>query len=135
MGAACEHGLTMFDQTFANIATGFSNIFGGPFQLVTATWPGTPTKDAGGSITAAGTPVSKSCNAQFDAATQAMRQAEGFLETDVRILVLAASLDGALDEAARIVVASGTNAGTWSLLSVTRDPAGVGYECRGRKVA
>ena len=39
-----------------------------------------------------------------------------------------------LDTKARIVVASGANAGTWELLSVVRDPAGIGYECRGRKL-
>lgn len=125
----------MFSETFAALATGFAAQFGAPFSDVTATWPGTATYDTGGSITAAGTPIAKPCKAQFDAATQAMRAAEGFLETDVRILVLAATLDGVLDSAARIVVALGQYAGTWALLSCTRDPAGIGYEARGRKVA
>lgn len=118
----------MFDQAFSRIATGFAGIAGGPFTDATVTWPGTPTMDAGGSITSAGTPVVKTCKAQIDAATQAMRLAEGFLETDVRILVLVASLDGTLDTQAKV-----TRAGvTYSLLSCTLDPAGVGYECRGR---
>jgi hypothetical protein len=125
----------MFDQLFAELATGLSDQFGAPFEEVTATWPGTPVKDAGGSITTPGTPVSRTCKAQFDAASQAMRAAEGFLEADVRILVLAASLDGVLDSTAKIVAAAGISAGTWTLLSCQRDPAGIGYECRGRKVS
>lgn len=125
----------MLEQVFANLATGFAEQFGAPFGDATATWQGEATRDAGGSITAPGTPASYGCKAQFDAATQVMRQAEGFLETDVRVLVLAASIDRTLDKDARISVASGKNAGTWALLSVTRDPAGIGYECRARKVA
>ena len=117
---------------FANLATGFAAQFGAPFEDASATWPGSATFDAGGSITSAGTPASHTCKAQFDAPTQAMRAAEGFMETDARIIVLAASLAATLDTRARIVVASGANAGTWELLSVVRDPAGIGYECRGR---
>ena len=122
----------MLDQLFANLATGFAAQFGAPFGDAVATWPGTATFDTGGSITAAGTPVSLACKAQFDAPTQAMRATEGFMETDARIIVLAFS--ATLDTKARIVVASGANAGTWELLSVTRDPAGIGYEARGRKL-
>ena len=122
----------MLDQVFANLATGFAAQFGAPFGDATATWPGTATLDAGGSITAAGTPASYACKAQFDAPTQAMRAAEGFMETDARVIVLAFA--ATLDTKARIVVATGANAGTWELLSVVRDPAGIGYECRGRKL-
>ena len=117
---------------FANLATGFAAQFGAPFGDAVATWPGTATFDSGGSITAAGTPVSLACKAQFDAPSQAMRAAEGFVETDARIIVLAFS--ATLDTRARIVVATGANAGTWELLSVVRDPAGIGYEARGRKL-
>lgn len=122
----------MLDQMFASLATGFAAQFGAPFEDATATWAGTATFDTGGSITAAGTPVSHACKAQFDAPTQAMRAAEGFMETDARVIVLAFA--ATLDTRARIVVASGANAGTWELLSVVRDPAGIGYECRGRKL-
>jgi hypothetical protein len=125
----------MFDQVFANLAVGFSAVAGGPFADATATWPGTPIKDDGGTITTPGTPVSLACKVQFDTPTQAMRAAEGFLESDARILVLSASLSGTLDSEARIVSASGPYAGTWSLLSVTGDPAGIGWECRARRVA
>ena len=122
----------MFSQAFANIAL---SLPGGPFIAVTAHWPGTPVTDAGGSIVTPAVPVNLPCKAQFDAATQAMRLTEGFVETDVRILVLSASLARALDEKARIIVASGERAGTWALLSVTRDPVGIGWEARGRKVS
>ena len=122
----------MLDQLFANLATGFAAQFGAPFEDASATWPGSATFDAGGSITSAGTPASHTCKAQFDAPTQAMRAAEGFMETDARLIVLAFA--ATLDTRARITVASGANAGTWELLSVVRDPAGIGYECRGRRL-
>lgn len=123
----------MLDQVFANLATGFAEQFGTPFIDATAWWAGTPVKDAGGSIVSPGTPVSLACKVQFDAPTLAMRQAEGFVEQDARLLVLA--FDSVLDDSAEIRVASGDNAGNWSLLTVTRDPAGIGYECRARKVS
>lgn len=112
----------MLDQVFANLATGFAAQFGAPFEDATARWPGTPVKDAGGSITTPGTPVTLSCKVQFDAPTREMRAAEGFRETDARAIVLAASLAGILDAKARLVVDSGVNAGTWELNSVVRDP-------------
>ena len=116
---------------WANAFAGLAAI--GPYVDAVASWPGTPTLDSGGSITAAGTPASYACRAQFDAPTQQMREAEGFLQTDVRILVLAASLSVPLDAAARILVDEGPNAGTWTLLSCQRDAAGIGFECRGRR--
>jgi|TARA_R100000093_G_scaffold2107_2_gene3076 hypothetical protein len=121
----------VFDAAFASIAAGFADRFGAPFVDAVAWWPGTPVKDAGGSIISPGTPVEIACKAQFDAPTIAMRQAEGFTEQDARILVL--DFDGTLDADAEIRVASGDNAGQWRLLTVTRDPAGVGYECRARR--
>lgn len=122
----------MFDAAFAALATSFSNMAGGPFVDAVATWPGAPALDSGGSIVTPGTPASYACKAQFDAPTQAMREAEGFLQTDMRVLVLAASINRPLDADAQISVADGPNAGTWALFSCQRDPAGVGFECRGR---
>ena len=125
----------MFDSAFANLATAFSNMAGGPFIEAVATWPGAPTYDSGGSITAAGEAVSYACRAQFDAPTQAMRAAEGFLQTDMRVLVLAKSIAVPLDTGAQIVVADGPNAGTWALLTCQRDPVAIGYECAGRRIS
>lgn len=124
----------MFDTAFNNLATAFSNMAGGPFVDAVATWQGTPTYDTGGSITAAGVPASYACKAQFDAPTQQMRAAEGFLQTDVRILVLAKSIAVPLDTEAQIVVADGPNGGTWALITCQRDPVAIGFECRGRRV-
>jgi len=125
----------MFDQLFAGIATGFSQQFGGPLQAATARWPGVPTIDAGGSIETPGVPVVKTCQVQVCAPTETMRADAGFLETDMRLVVLSATLDGALDTKASVVIASGKFAGTWELQSATLDTAGIGWVCRGRKVS
>ncbi|QOV95263.1 hypothetical protein [Novosphingobium sp. ES2-1] len=131
---AAEHR-DVLNQFFADLATGFAAQFGAPFQEVTATWPGTAVYDDGGSIVTPGTPVEKPCKAQFDAPTEAMRNDPGFLEKDMRLIVLSGTLDGTLDSAANVVVGDGEHAGTWSLESVQGDPAGIGWECRARKVA
>lgn len=94
----------MFDQLFANIATGFSEQFGGPFQAATARWQGAPTRDSGGSITTPGSPITKSCRVQVCAPADAMRADAGFIETDMRLVVLTASLDATLDTGARIII-------------------------------
>lgn len=120
-------------QAFAHIAQGFSAAGLGAFYDGKAKWPGTPTTDSGGSITAPGTPIEKACSVQVDAVTEAMRQAEGFRDKDMRLLVLAASLDGDLDSDATVEVLGGPHAGSWILASVDRDPCGIYFECRGRK--
>lgn len=125
----------MFSDVFASLAVGFAEQFGGPFVEVTAVWPGVADFDDGGSIITPGVPVEKTCRAQFDAPTESMRNDPGFLTRDVRLIVLAGTLAGTLDSAAKVVVASGEHAGTWSLESVTGDPAGIGWECRARRVA
>jgi hypothetical protein len=125
----------MFDAVFASLATAFSDQFGGPFEDAVAWWPGDATYDDGGSITSPGTPVSLDCKAQFDGVTQDMRSDPGFLQTDVRVIVLAASLAGTLDTLARINVASGPNAGSWELQSAALDPARIGWECRARRIS
>lgn len=119
-----------FDTIFASLATGFSDAFGGPYQAATARCPGTPTYDTGGSIIAPGTPTQTACRAQGEAATQAMRADGGFLETDIRLLVIGMA---ALDTLAQIEIEAGPHAGTWALMSVARDPVGVGFECRARR--
>jgi hypothetical protein len=124
----------MLDRTFAELAAGFSEQFGAPFHEATAVWPGTPAYDDGGSIVTPGTPVSDACKVQVSAPTEAMRGDAGFVATDMRLLVLAASLGAVLGTEAKIVIPAGIHAGSWELHSVTRDPAGIGWNCRGRRV-
>ncbi|GAA4827448.1 hypothetical protein GCM10023232_27190 [Sphingosinicella ginsenosidimutans] len=122
-----------FPQAFADIATAFSAAGLGAFHDAEARWPGTPVMDDGGSIVTPGTPVVKTCQVQVDQATEAMRASEGFADGDMRMLVLAATLDGALDTAATIEVLAGPHQGTWMVAAVSRDPCGVYFECRGRR--
>lgn len=122
----------MFDQVFANLAVGFSAQFGGPYFDAVATWPGTPVKDAGGSITVPASPITKPCKAQVCQPSDEMRADAGFRERDMQVNVLAVTLDGRLDADATITVSAGPHAGTWALQSVTGDSAGIGWVCRGR---
>lgn len=120
-----------FDGAFAAIAKGFAGAFGAPYYDATATWPGTPTYDSGGSITTPADPIEAECQCQVDSPTDAMRSAADFVDGDARLLVLGLS---ALDTSAKITVAAGPHVGTWTLVTVGGDPAGVGFECRGRRV-
>jgi hypothetical protein len=122
----------MLADAFAEIARSFSGMAGGPYHAARLLWPGTPTLDTGGSVTSAGTPTEADCEAQVDVATDAMRADADFQERDVRLLILADGLDTPPDDTARLAVDAGPNAGVYSIRSTGRDPAGVGYECRGR---
>lgn len=119
---------------FADIAAGFSGAGLGAFHDAVAKWPGTATYDEGGSIQTPGTPVEKSCQVQVDAVTEAMRSADGYTDQDMRLLVLTATLDGELDTDARVDVQAGPHQGEWMLASVSRDPCGIYFECRGRRL-
>lgn len=120
-------------QAFADIALNFSAIFRAGFWDAEVIGQGDPVYDDGGSILTPGTVVTRSCSAQVDAATEAMRQADGFTEQDRRILVLSATLDGEITAADKIELLEGPFAGEWMIASVTRDPAAVYFECRGRR--
>lgn len=122
-----------FAQAFADIAQAFSSAGLGAFYDARAKWPGTPVYDDGGSIVTPGTPVVRTCEVQVDAATEAMRAAEGFADGDVRLLILAATLDGTMDTAATVEVLVGPHKGEWLVASVDRDPMGIYFECRGRR--
>lgn len=119
---------------FADIALGISRATGTGYHDALAKWPGTATYDAGGSIDTPGEPVELECSAQVDSVTEAMRLADGFTESDMRLLVLAATLAGDLDTSATIEVLAGPHAGTWMIASCDRDPAGIYWECRGRRI-
>lgn len=117
---------------FARIATAFSAAGLGPYAPAVARWPGVPVLDDGGSITTPGVPIAKGCMCQVDVATQAMRTETGFVDTDVALLVLCASLDGELDTNATIVASGGPRTGSYSVQSVAKDSMSTHWICRGR---
>jgi hypothetical protein len=114
---------------FAGIALRFSQVMGGPYVdgIVRDN-----TDDEGGSIVSPGVVVERDCSVQVDSVTEAMRQAEGFTEKDVRLLIIA--LTGALNTDARVEVLTGPKAGVYRLLSASSDPVAIGWECRARLV-
>jgi hypothetical protein len=121
----------MFD--FAAIARGFSRVNGGPFHAATLLIDGPPVTDAGGSITTPAIWSSVPCMVQVDVTTEAMRSAEDYQETDVRLLLLNVS---DVEIGQRVRVDAGPFAGkVYALQSATRDPAIFGWECRGRLAA
>ena len=84
----------MLDQAFADIGLAFSQMLGGPYHVAQTIEQTDPVYDDGGSIVTPGSVVHRSCSVQIDVATQAMREAEGYVDTDVRFIVLAARADG-----------------------------------------
>lgn len=118
---------------YASIVQGFSEAMGGPFVAAVIHSPGVPVIDVGGSIVTPGTPVERACLAQVDVATEAMRGSDGYADGDVRILVLADGLSGTITTDERIEIEDGPSAGLWSIEAVSRDPAGIGFELRGRR--
>lgn len=117
---------------FAGIAKQFSATFGAGFHAGVARWPGVSVT-VGGSIVTPGTPVEICCLVQVDDATESMRQAEGYRDADMRLLVLAAGLRRDIDTDCSIEVREGPHAGAWKAVSVSRDPAGVYFQCLGRR--
>lgn len=119
----------------AGVALAFTERFGAGFYDATARWPGSPTKDAGGSITTPGTVVSRTCKVQIDDVTEAMRGEAGYSDKDMALIVLAATLTGTLDTDATITMAAGPFIGTsWRVASVRQDAAGIYWLCRGRSL-
>ena len=118
---------------FAGIAVAFSRAGLGAFFDAEARWTGVPVTDDGGSIVSPGVPVAFPCSAQVDIVTEAMRSETGFRDKDVRLIVLAAGIGRALDTDAVIDVQAGPSAGRYSVQSVSLDPIGSHYDCRGRR--
>lgn len=115
---------------FSSIAEGFSDAMGGPFHDALALWPGEPVKDAGGAIISPGTPTETPCSVQVDKVTELMRRDPEYRDKDVRLIVINIAN---IDTDARIQIATGDHAGTWMIQSVERDPAAIGFDCRGRR--
>jgi hypothetical protein len=127
----------MFDPAamFANLAQGFSEQFGGPFVDGYVLSQTAPVMDDGGSIVTPGTPQNRPCKVQIDTATEAMRGADGFVDGDVRFIILSASVSGALDTDCRVQVLSGPSAGIWHVSGLERDPLALCWTGRGRKAS
>jgi len=118
---------------FARIATAFSAAGLGPYQPSVASWPGVPVEDDGGSIVSPGTPMEIDVMAQVDSVTDAMRTEAGFVDRDVRLLILADGLTRPIDTAATVSVSAGASAGVYSVQTAQLDPMGVYWDCRGRR--
>ncbi len=97
----------------------------GPIYLDGTLHRATVTDDGagGGSVSFSDTPV----KAQLDAATQAMREAQGYTDTDQRILVLASGI-GEITTDDEITV----DGRRWSIASVQTDPVQAYFDLRGR---
>lgn len=107
----------------------FGAAFGG-FYLDATLHAGTgePIYDAGGNIIGY-TGGDTACKAQVDAATDAMRRADGYAEGDSRIIVLAQGI-GTVDSDNEITVREKR----WRLLSAELDAAASHWVCRARAV-
>lgn len=123
----------------ADLAAAFSQIAGAVSGAVGAGyWPARiislaePTFDDGGSLIPGAGPVYRACMAQVDAATESMRQAEGFTEKDQRILVLAAGVAGDITTDDQIEITTGPEAGVWLIQSAARDPLAIYFDLRAR---
>jgi hypothetical protein len=117
---------------FSNIAASISARFGGPYVPGRVIDQTGQVFDDGGSIADPGAAVVRNCMVQVDVATEAMRQAEGYAEGDARFLILASGLSGTINTDATVQVLMGPGFGTWMVASVSRDPMGVYWDCRGR---
>lgn len=70
----------------------------------------------------------QACKVQIDAVTEAMRQAPGYTENDVRLLVLQSGVTGgAIDSDCKVTV----NGVQYLIGPVSQDPGASYWECRG----
>jgi len=123
----------MLASAFADIGLAFSQTFGGPFWAARVIDQVGAVYDEGNSIVTPGSPVYRPCSVQIDSATQRMREAPGYVDTDVSLIVLADTLAGSLNTAARVEVLSGPHAGLWSVELIERDTMALGWVGRGRR--
>jgi hypothetical protein len=120
--------------TFSGVALAISAQFGGPYWPAQVIDQAADDFDDGGSIPAGvGDPITRDCMSQIDAATEAMRQADGYAEGDVRFLILSATLMGSVGTDATVEVLDGPHAGAWLVSAIERDPMAIYYQGRGRR--
>jgi hypothetical protein len=89
---------------------------------------GAPIDDGAGTVTAP-EPTEEPIKVQIEACTEAMRSAQGYTDTDVRLIILAPGVDRhTTDDEAE---ADGVR---YALASVATDPANSYWDCRGRRL-
>jgi hypothetical protein len=118
---------------FGEIGMAFSSVLGGPYHAARTIEQVASVFDDGGSIVTPGGVAHRDCQVQIDTATQRMREAEGYVDTDVALIVLAATLEGGFNTEARIEVLEGPHVGVWSVELIERDPVAAGWVGRGRR--
>jgi hypothetical protein len=116
----------------SRIAENVSRRIGAGFWPAVVITSSGATFDNGGSIIAPGVVTERDCLVQVDEVTSAMRQAEGYAEGDVRLLVLAGGLTGALTVDARVLVTAGPHIGLYNVRSAALDVAASHWDCLGR---
>jgi len=109
------------------IAETFAAVFGGIYLSGSLYRPNAYTDDGTGGGDGSGFAASEAIRVQVDAATQAMRASEGFVDGDVRILVLAHGVT-TIDTDCELA----TGGTRYMIASVAVDSAGSYYELRGR---
>lgn len=111
---------------------GIASIFGaalsGLYLPATLDYAGVPVEDIEGNVTGHTGAGSWSCRAQVDAATWTMRQAQGYVDGDMQIIVLAAGLQAAPTTDMTITVSGKM----WLIEAVERDAASSHFILRGR---
>jgi hypothetical protein len=112
------------------IASTFASAFGSMFLTAKLYRPNAFTDDGMGGGSGSGFDSGTLIRAQLDEASQAMMAADGYAETDQRILVLASGVDPITTDCEIELPVGGTR---WSIASVTQDPARAYYDLRGRK--
>ena len=116
------------------LAGGTKALFGelmGPLYLDAELSAGDVSYANDGTLQAGGTPLS--CKARVDTASERMRQADGFTETDRAISILAATVPaGEVTTDHKIKVLEGDYAGVvFNIASVDRPPGASYFYCRG----
>jgi hypothetical protein len=110
------------------LAETFAAVFGGVYSDGLLYRPNDFADDGKGGGDGQGFDDPQPVKVQVDQATQSMRQAEGFVEGDVRILMLAHGVAGVTSDCE--IEARGTR---YMIEFVGTDPAGSYWEVRGRK--
>lgn len=123
---------------FLSIANKVSAVMGAPFwdgAIIVQATQGSLGDD--GVYVPGSDPVSHPCRVQIDGADQYMKANAGFADNEVVMIILAASLDIALDTDAVLEIADvkapSMFRGKWLVSSLTLDPAGIGYGGKGRR--